>query len=333
MKLRGIYFQLVSQASGATNFFEGGYWFHWPLKLLGLLDLHGSGFVSKTSTLPPRPGNMPLRSDGTTPRELVPRCIYVDRRNLLALNAVSLSGLGLEFLLNTGKWQKRARPFKISLMSQAPTPEARLEEIQESFSMLNARKREFKTSFGVQLNGSCPNGGVDPKDLPHEALPILDMAGRQLDPNIPLEYKFGPDAHPQAVAKIAKHKRCDSIHGLNTLKFGDYPVWARKAPRVKWKELFGTNDPKQSPMAKRFPGFPGGLSGAPLRPFVIEWVRMVRAAGVTKHIEAGDGFLHERHVDEAKEAGADSVSIGSSLFLNPRQVKRMIRRAYLILNG
>lgn len=79
MKLLGIEFGRVWCASGARNFFgdHPAYWFHRPLRPIGL-DWSGSTFVAKTTTLEPRRGNMPLGGrSGTTPREWFPRCVRV----------------------------------------------------------------------------------------------------------------------------------------------------------------------------------------------------------------------------------------------------------------
>jgi dihydroorotate dehydrogenase len=328
MTLRGIRFWPVSQASGVNNFYGQGYWFHRYLRPFGL-QFSGSNFTTKTSTLFARPGNMPLESDGVTPRELFPKCIIVDHRRECALNAVSLSGPGLEFLLQSGEWQRFVNPFQISLMSLAPTAKDRIRELRECFSMVSAARRglKFRAAFGVQVNMSCPNGEVDPKVVLEEALPILDMAEEELAPQIPLTAKFGPDLHPESAVKIAAHPRCDGLCVLNTLPFGRHPTWATETEPVDWEALFGTDDPKKSPLAKRFPGFAGSLSGAPLRPFLMEWLAKARAAGVRKHIEAGGGLLLNEDVQDAFDAGADSVSIGSAALLKPWRVKGMIRYA------
>lgn len=324
--LRGAQFSPVWGASGVSNFHSQiHYWFHWWLRPFGH-DFTGTTDAAKTSTLPPRAGNMPLKEDGVTPKERFPRCIYVDRLLDLALNAVSLSGPGFEALIEMDLWQKLARDYQISLMSLAKTPEARLAELSECFRLVNYLAKQSRSPVGAQINGSCPNGGLDPRSLVNEMRPVLDAAEEVIDRRIPVGVKLGPDAHPEAGARIAAHPRCDFLVVLNTLKFGSHPTWATETPPVDWKKLFGTSDPAQSPIAKRFPGFPGGLSGLPLRPFVIEWVRKARALGVTKHINAGSQFTR-KHLLEAKAAGADSVAIGSISFLHPLNVRPLIRDA------
>lgn len=72
MKLRGIDFGHVFNASGARNFTGHGWPFHRMLRVSGLLNYDGSTFVSKTTTMSPRPGNLKLLEDGLTPQQQYP---------------------------------------------------------------------------------------------------------------------------------------------------------------------------------------------------------------------------------------------------------------------
>ncbi len=114
MKLRGIDFGCVTDASGVRGFFGEGYRTHRLLKPFGL-DFRGSTFVAKTCTLAPRAGNMPLRGDWT-PRKLLPDCVVTRWGQGAVLNAVGLSNPGAEALFNDGRWQARKEPFFISFM-------------------------------------------------------------------------------------------------------------------------------------------------------------------------------------------------------------------------
>lgn len=335
MILRGINFGPVLQASGATNFYGHGHgrghgwWYHSVLHYFGL-DFSGSTVVTKTTTLLARLGNMPLRNDGVTPKEWVPKCIIRNRPKLCVLNAVGLSGPGLEHLINSGQWQRRTTPFQISVMSVQGTPEGRQTELEGIFYRLTAAKKyeHFRADWGIQVNQSCPNGGLNPNDLIPEVAPMLEMAEKTLPPSVPLTLKFGPEVHPRSMLRIANHPRCDALCFCNTLPFGKQPLWAKKTPPVDWKTLFGTEDPKESPMAKRFPGFAGGLSGAPLKPFLLEWLCEVRKLGIRKPIIAGGGLLSANDAYLAFDAGADAISPGSVAMLAPTQVRPMIRGAH-----
>lgn len=327
MEIRGIKFSPVAQAAGVTNFFGQGYWFHSLLKLIGVRLKHTT-FVSKTTNLLGRVGNMPLKEDRVTPQELFPKCIIVDRENELGLNAVGLSGPGIEFLMDDGRWQTRTDSFFISIMSLASSADLRLGESVEMFRIISCRKHEFRGNVGIQQNLSCPNGGLDPASMIEEAMPLLEKAERHLHPAIPYLMKFGPDLHPEAAKKIAAHPRCDGLVVFNTLPFGKHPIWAKKTQPVDWKRLFGTSVPKESPLAKLFPGSAGGLSGAPLRPFLFEWLEMARGLGIRTHIQAGGGLLRPQDIDDVKKAGADSVAaVGSNMFIKPFEAPDVITHA------
>src|SRR3989338_1809384 len=191
MKLCEIDFGFVHQASGATNFYGHGrgrghgWWYHRLLHLFGL-NWNNSTVVTKTTTLHARLGNMPLKEDGLTPKEWVPRCIIVDRKNKAVLNAVSLSGPGLAALIAWGEWEKITSPFFISVMSLAPTASERLGELESIFHTLSLMKKSgtFRADWGVQANFSCPNGGVDPNALIEEVAPTLDSAAKYLPDTI-----------------------------------------------------------------------------------------------------------------------------------------------------
>ena len=329
MNLRGVNYGPVLDASGVRNFHKRGYPYHYLFSLFGL-RFRGSSFVTKTTTLLAREGNMPLRDDGVTPKELIPRCIIRKEKQKVVLNAVSLSGKGLEFYINAGWWQKFTEPFQISVMSLAPTAEGRRAELGGIFSRLAAAKRfeRFRADWGVQVNLSCPNGGLDPNALVEEAIPVLGLAEKELPESVSVTLKFGPEVHPESMVRVSKHPRLDALCVFNTLPFGKQPTWIRKSNPVDWKGLFGTDDPKESPIAKRFPGFAGGLSGAPLRPFLCEWLERVRLLGVTIPIIAGGGLLSGEDAGFAFDAGADAVSFGSIAMLAPTKVASAIRGAH-----
>lgn len=324
MKLRGIDFGPVLCASGAMGFFGEGYRHHKLLRRLGL-DFGGCTFVAKTTTLNGRAGNMPMREDGITPVELMPRCIlpnFSKAKNIpisirmflqgIMLNAVSLSGPGFEFLLETGRWQNLIKNFFISVMSVAETAEERILEFRSLAKKLIQYLPEFKAKIGLQINISCPNVGLNIDELVYEAETYLDYAS-ELD--APLMPKFNV-LTPVAVAKqIAEHPSCDALCISNTIPWGKLPE------RINWKKLLGTDI---SPLAE-FGG--GGLSGWPLLQLVSEWVSCARATGISKPINAGGGILSPADAETLFSVGASSVFIGSVATLRPWRVKRIIRRA------
>lgn len=325
MKLRGIEFGNVLGASGGQGLFGEGYLHH---RLLGPFGpkFDGCTFVAKTTTLNGRMGNMPMREDGITPREFMPRCIlpnFSRVKNIpisirmflkgLMLNAVGLSGPGVEFLLDTGRWQDLTETFFLSVMSVAQTLAERILEIRSFVKKLAQYLPDFKSKFGLQINISCPNVvGLNIDELVYEAETYLDYASE-------LDVALMPKLNvltPVAIAKqIAEHPSCDALCISNTIGWGKLPG------KINWKKLFGTD---VSPLAE-FGG--GGLSGWPLLLLVEEWVREARKIGITKPINAGGGIRAPRDVNTLARAGASSVFLGSIASLRPWRVKATIRYA------
>lgn len=81
-------------APGARGFYGEGYPFHRTSRRFGM-TWDRTGFAAKTTTVEKRAGNLPLKDDGVTPRELIPRCIVVKWLSGHVLNAVGLSGPGV----------------------------------------------------------------------------------------------------------------------------------------------------------------------------------------------------------------------------------------------
>ncbi len=166
MQLRGIEFGNILAASGVQGFFGEGYWFHLPLRPLGL-DLSGVTFVSKTATLAPYKGNMPL-TRWHTPRAPFPACIKVRPLRGVVLNAVGLSNPGLRALLQDGRWQSRTEPFFISLTSRADT---RKSDVKNSAPWWRCSSFSRETSphrLGCRSISRAPMPGATPqRSLPN----------------------------------------------------------------------------------------------------------------------------------------------------------------------
>ncbi len=311
MILRGIDFGHVWQASGATNFYGQGWWYHHWLKMFGL-DFSGSTFVAKTTTLDVRLGNMPMKQDGVTPKELLPKCIHVNRKTRAAVNAVGLSGPGLTSLISSNKWQERREPFFISLMSLAKTAAERRRELSTCAVHLGIEKPSFKAPFGIQVNFSCPNGGINPADLIKEVKPCLDIFAPL---EVPIVAKFGPDLSIEAALEIEKHPALDGFSVFNTLPWN-------KLPDSEKIYYFGSTI---SPLIRHLgEKFPGGVSGAPLLERLQKWIATARNAGLKKPINAGGGILNSIDAFRLIGSGADSISLGSIAFLAPTQVQKTI---------
>lgn len=330
MLLRDIYFEPVSNASGARNFFGDGFWFHdaWnaltgAMNLVGIktgLTYEGANFVAKTTTLKARKGNMPLRRDSTQPRELMPRCIIVKPQHRCVLNKVGLSGPGLQRLLDEGGWQERPRPFFLSFMATGATTEERITDTKAFAAELADRLSAFRAVVGLQVNFSCPNveHGQDAAGHQESLIPevtrTLDILAREM-PDAPLVPKFGVELHPAIAAKIARHPALDALVVSNTVPWGKYPEL------IDWVGLFGSNE---SPLKDLEGPGGGGLSGAPLLPFVLEWLATARKEGLTKPVFACGGILSPADVRKVADAGASGIEVGSASILCPWNVQSII---------
>lgn len=190
MVLHDIDFGNVFGASGVQGFFGEGYWFHRiPFRRP---DFSGSTFVAKTTTLYPRSGNMPLNKK-FWPKHWFPSCIKA-RWNGTMLNAVGLSGPGLRALLATGNWQSRTEPFFISLMCVEETLSRRIDEMRRMVDILGEEKPNFRTSFGLQINRSCPNiehGFGDMVTESSRSLEICRSSWSSIDGKIRSGYRSG----------------------------------------------------------------------------------------------------------------------------------------------
>jgi hypothetical protein len=314
MELRGKEFGLVLNASGARGFYGEGYWFHRFWKLLGL-NYAGSTFVSKTTTLYARRGNMPLLPGTTTPKEKFPSCIIVKPFKGVVLNAVGLSGPGAGVL---GGWQPGvlpAGPKMLSFMSAQAHPGQRLAEFRYFAELLKEHYLPQWQDFldeglALQINVSCPNVGIDSSRLLSE-VDVLLREAKHLD--LPILLKVNATFPLHTVTQIAQHPVCDGIICSNTIPWGKLP------DRIDWSGLFGS---MVSPL-DHLGG--GGLSGKPLLPLVIEWIRGLRAHGVNKPIIGGGGILSCSDADAVFSAGASAIELGSVSILRPWRVRGIIR--------
>lgn len=307
MKLRGIEFDNVLCASGVQGFFGEGYWFHKIWRPFGL-NFASMTFVAKTATLLFHKGNMPL-TRRYTPRSLFPGCVKVKPLRGVILNSVGLSNPGLDALLKTGKWQKRTKPFLISIMPITDTLNERLEEIRLMVEKIG--KEKFSAPFGLQINLSCPNTKHDPHELIDESAKMIEIAASL---GVPVMPKYGIASAPiQAIRELNDHPDCDAICVSNTLPFGWHGI--------NWQNAWGT---KTSPLAKLGGG---GLSGKTLCPLVCEWIARLREAGFTKPINGGGGILCPKGVSLYHHAGASSIFLGSVAMLRPWRVKSIISQA------
>ncbi|MCX6753434.1 MAG: hypothetical protein NTW62_03785 [Candidatus Nomurabacteria bacterium] len=305
--INNIKFEPCWVASGTLNFYGQGWPYH---KLLIGLDFGGLTFVSKTTTLEERLGNMPLK-ENLMPKEWIPQSIHINRKHKCALNAVSLSGPGAKVILSSEKLHNKTEPFQISFMSVQEEEEDRIWEFQKFIKILLSEKSRFKAPIGLQLNITCPNTGHENPKL-KETLRILDLCDPLIAVGMAIILKVSVEMSTDTILEFGRHKNCHAITTSNTVPFGKMPE------KIDWKKIY----PNGSPLSKRKLHVPGagGLSGTPLLNLVIEQVKELKLKGFTKHINAGGGILCKEDVRKLKKAGADSISIGSVAFLKPLNI-------------
>lgn len=302
--------------SGALNVDGSGWWYHLFLFPF-VLWLKLATFVSKTVTARPNPGNMPLEGDGKTPVDFLPKCIYITLKTWWGgylLNVVGLSNAGIKAYLNPhdpayAAYDSRLKPFQISYMPIGKTPEERFDETRAFVRAIkDSRLASSAVQWAVQFNLSCPNvSGRAPEDVAAESWEHLDILAEL---GVDIWIKVSVTTGPAVVLEIMEHEACTGCCVSNTVLFG------KLANLIDWKKLFGSTE--RSPLEDRVGnGKKGGLSGAPLFPLVVNWLKEVQALGATKPINAGGGVLGPRQAWKLMSLGAESISLGSIVMLRP----------------
>lgn len=321
MRLRGIEFGNIFNASGGRNFFGEG-WRQTRRQIDFFGGWKGSTFVAKTTTLYPRMepekglGNMRLDPVALQPQDWRPDCVWTNFWRGLTLNAVGLSGPGAPALFARGLWQERKDPFFLSFMSVADTPEKRLAELQVFVNLFFSELSNFrlKAKIGLQINISCPNVGLDTSTLVPESHEALDSAAVL---GIPLATKISVETPPEEAAKIAAHPKCDALCVGNTVRFGKLPN------QIDWVGIFGTADKEKSPLAK-YGG--GGFSGPPLLPIIGEWLYQYRQIDAKTPISACGGIFSVRDALWLLEyRGATAIELGTVATYRPWRLQGIIR--------
>jgi dihydroorotate dehydrogenase len=337
MLLHGHPFGNVCDASGWNNILPVGYPFHRWLSFVPGYSTKGLEFVTKTVTVDPRVGNMPLRNDGLTPREwFAPRCIYIDWRKKVILNAVGLSNCGVEFYLKTGVWQKLTEPFRLSLMLVRKTHEARREECREFVSIMRRSDNlpSFHAAIVLQLNDSCPNLGQarDSRDDEAHVKELLEYLEILAELHLPIEVKFGATTPPAVAVEVSKSPHCSCVNGINTVPFGELTKTEKFPQGINWRELFGMNgEALESPLTYRV-GLAGGLSGPHIKPVALWWLREVGRLGCHKPMVGGGGITS---ADDIRKFNGlvDGVSLGCIGILAPWNLKTTIALAHEVFDG
>jgi len=320
MIIREIDFGNILGASGVQGFKgDGSEYPHHKIPFFRP-DFTGMTFVAKTVTLNERTtengANMDINSSSLRPKELFPKCIWINWTKKAVLNAVGLTNIGIERMLARGYWQKRTSPFFISFMSVAKTAKERLEEWENFCIILKYFLPQFKTQIGIQINFSCPNAGIDTEKLPSEVKTQLNVGRKILGEKMVFMPKFSVTQIPIDVAlEISRDENCDAICVSNTIPWKDLP------DDIKI-ESFGSIE---SPLRTLGIEQDGGYSGPYLFPLVLNWVKEAEMAGIKKPINAGGGIFSKRDIFDLYLAGASSVFLGGIALLRPWKVQEIIK--------
>ncbi len=279
-------------------------------------------FVAKTITLKPRvypnSSNTELR-DGYKVKKFLPRSIWVRPRSFFKgylLNAVGLANPGAEVMFSLRKWQNRGDIFQISFMPVEKTVEGKIFETEE-FCKILLENSYLKNTFtyALQVNSSCPNTGHDEKQDPSEIIEVLSVFRRMI-PDLVLIPKLNLLFDQKTVVAIKPY--CDAFSITNTLEFG------KGESRAWWKRLF----PKEkSPLLKYFSGrFSGGLSGAPLFPLLLSWLKKMEKIDDSIIIIAGGGIMRKKDILKLSEFKVvHGVALGSVATLRPWRLQSLIK--------
>jgi dihydroorotate dehydrogenase len=272
-------------------------------------------FVSKTITLLPREGNMPLQRDWMTPQERLPRCIHVDPIGGHVLNCVSLSNSGAKVHFDRPRIRYGKDPFVISYAAVAETREERMEEFRVFLELFVSEKEYFLSRAILEVVLGCPNTGHDQRELLAEVSEMMDMAlafGEKLIININLVVM------PEKAVEISNHPGCAAVSQSNSIPFGCFP------DQIPWHILYG----KISPLEIR--GFkPGGYSGPCALPVLRHWVEQARNLQMGRRwLIVGGGIQSVEDADLICRVGGGAllgIKLGVVCIVRPWRVQRIIK--------
>lgn len=306
-------------APGSRGMFGKPHWYYTIWRYFGL-SFRWTNFAAKTTPLVARQGNMPLKADGDTPLERLPRSILLTPRGVVSghlANAVSLSGPGAKFLLNQRIWQNMREPFTLSFMAVGRSKGERMVEYQSFCDLLSGRINEFHSPFVLQLNFGCPNVGLSLSELIQEirlALMIMSRLG------VPLIANFSSLVPPELLFELENTGLCQGFWIANTIPYGHDGLGRR---------IFGR---RASPLLNRGLSIPsaGGISGPACLKYTIKVVSEARELGVTLPIIAGNGVQSPLGVWKLWKAGASGIAIGTIALLRPFMMIPVILTANML---
>ena len=214
------------------------------------------------------------------------------------LNGIGLQGPGIDdFIQNDLSWlsQKGAKTI-VSIAGNNV----------EEFGKVADKLRDIPGVIAIEVNISCPNvenrGQVFACD-PYAAADVINNVRRNVSASIPLFAKLSPDVTDIAeIAKSVVKAGADGLSVINTL-LGMVIDTDTLLPKLSGKT--------------------GGLSGPAIRPVAIRCVYQIRKALPNIPIIGMGGIRNGRDAIEFFAAGANAISVGTTVFNDPEACVRI----------
>lgn len=214
------------------------------------------------------------------------------------LNGIGLQGPGIDdFIENDLSWlsQKGVK----TIVSIAGNNVA-------EFGKVADKLRDIPGVIAIEVNISCPNvenrGQVFACD-PYAAADVINNVRRNVSASIPLFAKLSPDVTDiTEIAKSVVKAGADGLSVINTL-LGMVIDTDTLRPLLSGKT--------------------GGLSGPAIRPVAVRCVYQIRKALPNVPIIGMGGIRNGRDAIEFFAAGADAISVGTTVFNDPEACVRI----------
>lgn len=214
------------------------------------------------------------------------------------LNGIGLQGPGIDdFIQNDLSWlsQKGAKTI-VSIAGNNV----------EEFGKVADKLRDIPGVIAIEVNISCPNvenrGQVFACD-PYAAADVMNNVRRNVSASIPLFAKLSPDVTDiTEIAKSVVKAGADGLSVINTL-LGMVIDTETLLPKLSGKT--------------------GGLSGPAIRPVAVRCVYQIRKALPNIPIIGMGGIRNGRDAIEFFAAGANAISVGTTVFNDPEACVRI----------
>jgi len=243
--------------------------------------------TTRTLTLEPRPGHFTLKEDWSL-REF-PEMLRLYGRALHRVDAGWLNAFGWSNI-GIGRYFDEYFARTSSLNRIVSVGGFSADEIEALFETVNERAKPGEIA-AIELNASCHNVNFPFETILEESLRRAVRRSRH-----PVILKVSPDEDYRWQARLAETYGCAAITAINTVK------GLRLDPE--------TGEPY---LKNRY----GAVSGRAIKPIGLRVVAELRDEGIRLPIIANGGI---RDFDDCREyfwAGADAVSLGSSVWLQP----------------